>query len=149
MGLFDKMRGSSGGEPLGELATPEAFAAIALAAVASDGYLSEEEARSMPLILSRMKLYESYSDEMMCRLFDRLLATLQKEGVGALFTSAKASLTPELRETAFTVAADLVLADGVFADEEKQFLSELETALEISPELVQKITDVMLIKNRG
>ncbi len=149
MGLFDKMRSASGAETLSELTAAEAFAAIALAAVASDGYLSEEEAQSIPFILSRMKLYDGYSDDQMRRLFDQLLATLQKEGVSALFASVKASLNEELRQTAFAIAADLVLADGVFADEEKQFLTELETALEISSELSQKITDVMQIKNRG
>ncbi len=149
MGLFEKMRGSQGTETLGEMSAAEAFAAIALAAVASDGYLSEEEAQSIPFILSRMKLYEAYSDDMMRRLFDRLLATLQKEGVGALFASAKASLSEELQQTAFAVAADLVLADGVFAEEEKQFLNELQAALEIAPDFADKITDVMQIKNRG
>ena len=149
MGLFDKMRGSQSTEISGELSTAEAFAAIALAAVASDGYLSEEEAQSIPFILSRMKLYADYSDDMMRRLFDKLLATLQKEGVGALVTAAKAKLGAELQETAYAIAADLVLADGVFADEEKQFLDELKGALNISNEMSQKIIDVMQIKNRG
>ncbi len=149
MGLLDKMRGSQGTNTQEPLSAADTFAAIALAAVASDGYLSEEEAQSIPLILSRMKLYEHYSDDKMRRLFDRLLTKLQKEGVAALFNSAQEALSEELRETAFAVAADLVLADGVFAEEEQQFLNELQVALAIPTEMVEQIIAVMQIKNRG
>jgi tellurite resistance protein len=148
MGLFDKF--FSGQATTSEsLNAAEAFASIALAAVASDGYLSEEEAQSIPFILSRMKLYENYSDDMMRRLFDKLLGTLQRDGVGALFAAANETLPSELRETAFVVAADLVLADGVVTDEEQAFLDQLFKALKISEETAAKVVDVMIIKNRG
>jgi tellurite resistance protein len=152
MGLFDKVTKSMS-PPVSDdgasLSAPEAFAAITLAAVASDGYLAEEEAQSIPFILSRMKLFVGYSDDMMRRLFDKLLGRLQADGVEALFASAKEVLTPELRETAFTVATDLVLADGVVTEEEEQFLKDLEDRLEISSELALQVIRVMAIKNRG
>ena len=149
MGLFDKVVKPAAVDDGGALTSAEAFAAIALAAVASDGYLSEEEAQSIPFILSRMKLFKDYSDDMMRRLFDKLLARLQSKGVEALFVSAKDSLDQELRETAFTMATDLVLADGVVTEEEEQFLKDLEDKLEISSELALQVVRVMTIKNRG
>ena len=148
MGLLDKVFNTQPGET-DKLNAAEAFAAIALAAVASDGYLSDEEAHSMPIILSRMKLFQSYSDDMMRKLFDKLLHKFRKEGVAALFHAAKGSLPDSLRQTAFAVATDLVLADGVVTDEEKSFLDELYRALEVEEELGNKIIDVMLIKNYG
>lgn len=147
MGLFDKF---FGGQASAEnLTAAESFAAVALAAVASDGYLSEEEAQSIPFTLSRMKLFEQYSDDMMRRLFDKLLGKLQRDGVGSLFATANESLPQDLRETAFAVAADLVLADGVVTEEERSFLDELFRALGISEEIATKVIDVMVIKNRG
>lgn len=148
MGLFDKIT-QKNSDLDGPLTAPEAFAAIALAAVASDGYLSEEEAQTIPFTLSRMQLFKGYSDDMMRRLFDRLLARLQQDGVSALFSSAQDSLGAELRETAFTVATDLVLADGIVTEEEEQFLKDLEGALGVDSTLAQSVIQVMQIKNRG
>ncbi|KKI99987.1 tellurite resistance TerB family protein [Prochlorothrix hollandica] len=148
MGLFDK--GVSAPTPeMEKLNAGESFAAIALAAVASDGYLSDEEAQSIPFILSRMKLFQTYSDDMMRRLFDKLLGRLKRGGVSALFLSAKDSLPEHLRQTAFAVATDLVLADGVVTPEEKAFLDELYQVLEMPEETAKNIIDVMLIKNQG
>jgi len=148
MGLLDKVFSTQTSETE-KLNAAEAFAAIALAAVASDGYLSDEEAHSMPIILSRMKLFQSYSDDMMRKLFDKLLGKFRRDGVSSLFHAAKESLPESLRQTAFAVATDLVLADGVVTDEEKAFLDELYRALEVNEDLANKIIDVMLIKNYG
>ncbi|NJN29608.1 MAG: tellurite resistance TerB family protein [Synechococcales cyanobacterium RM1_1_8] len=153
MGLFDKVtkqvKVTQQLDDGAALSSPEAFAAIALAAVASDGYLSEEEAQSIPFILSHMQLFKAYSDDMMRRLFDKLLARLQHSGVEALVVSAKDSLEPDLRETAFTVATDLVLADGVVTEEEETFLQDLQGKLGIDSDLAQQVVRVMTIKNRG
>jgi tellurite resistance protein len=148
MGLFDKVFNGQSADSE-KLNAAESFAAIALAAVASDGYLSDEEAQSIPFILSRMKLFQTYYDDMMRRLFDKLLGMLKREGVAALFLSAKDSLPESLTQTAFAVATDLVLADGVVTDEEKEFLDELYKALEIPEEVASNVIDVMLIKNKG
>lgn len=153
MGLLDKVKifntQAAEIDKQDKLNAAESFAAIALAAVASDGFLSDEEAQSIPFILSRMKLFQTYSDDMMRKLFDKLLGKLKREGVSALFYAAKDSLPESLRQTAFAVATDLVLADGVVTDEEKAFLDELYRALDVSEELANKIIDVMLIKNHG
>ena len=46
-------------------------------------------------------------------MFDKLLDTLRRYGINALSNSAKESLPYDLREAAFAVATDLVLADGL------------------------------------
>lgn len=155
MGLFDnvvmdKERSTDKASAVGEQSiAAEAFAGVALAAVASDGFLAEEEAQIIPFTLSRMKLYQSYSDNDMRRLFDKLLAQLQRDGVESLFASAKSALSPELRETAFAIAADLVLVDGVVTEEERSFLDDLYSTLEISEAVANQVIEVMAIKNRG
>ncbi len=66
-----------------------------------------------------------------------------------VFAAAKNALNPQLRETAFAIATDLVFVDGIFTLEEKEFLVELAEALEISDEIGKKIIEVMTIKNCG
>ncbi|TBR57633.1 Tellurite resistance protein TerB [Mastigocladus laminosus UU774] len=148
MGLFDKM--SSAQSQVQDAFTPaEAFAAITLAATASDGYLSEEEARAISSTLSRMRLFRSYSHDVIIRMFDKLLGILKGDGIDVLFNAAKDSLPNDLREAAFAVATDLVLSDGIVSQEERDFLNDLYQALGISSDIATQIVQVMLIKNKG
>lgn len=148
MGLFDKVSLSQ--TQVKEALSPaEAFAAITLAATASDGYLSEDEAHTIYSALSRMKLFRSYPYDVMNRMFARLLSILRRQGLDTLFNTAKESLPYNLREAAFTVATDLVLADGIVTQEEKDFLNDLYQALDIPSELASQIVQVMLIKHQG
>jgi tellurite resistance protein len=94
-------------------------------------------------------MYRSYPNDVMQRMFDKLLGILRREGMNSLFDSAKDSLPYELRESAFAVATDLILADGVVADEEQEFLNDLYQALSLDAEVATRIVEVMMIKNRG
>ena len=96
-----------------------------------------------------MKLFKSYPHEMMNRLFEKILGILQGDGFNALFNAARDSLSQDLREAAFAVATDLVLAEGIVGEEEKNFLNDLYQALGVSSEIAIQIVQVILIKNRG
>ena len=148
MGLFDKLTGARR-QSQATLGPAESFAAIALISVAADGYAADSELQAIGTTLSRMQLFRSYPNDVMKKMFDRLLSILQREGVDALFNSAMAGLPHDLKETAFAVATDIVLADGEVTAEEEKLLNDLYHALEISEELALKIIDVMLIKNKG
>lgn len=148
MGLFDKMFGRES-QVQEALSQAEAIAAIALAATASDGNLSDEQARGILSVLSGMKLFKYYSNDEISRMFEKLLNILKWEGINALFHSAKESLPYDLRETAFAIATDLVLADGVSPQEELEFLNDLSQDLGISGYIAIQIVQVMLVKNRG
>ncbi|MEH1806586.1 tellurite resistance TerB family protein [Nostoc sp.] len=148
MGLFDAVLGTES-QTQASLNPAEAFAVIILTATASDGYLSVEQANSIISVLSRLKLFKSYPNEMMNRLFDKILGILQGDDFNALFNAAKDSLSQDLREAAFAVATDLVLAEGIIPDEEKNFLNDLYQALGVSSEIAIQIVEVILIKNRA
>lgn len=148
MGLFDAVLGTES-QTQTALNPAEAFAVIILMATASDGYLSVEQANSIISVLSRMKLFKSYPNEMMNRLFDKILGILQGDDFNALFNAAKDSLSQNLREAAFAVATDLVLAEGIIPEEEKNFLIDLYQALGVSSEIAIQIVQVILIKNRA
>ncbi|MDZ8236056.1 MAG: tellurite resistance TerB family protein [Nostoc sp. ChiQUE01a] len=130
------------------LNSAEAFAVIVLMATAPNGYLSVEQANSITRVLSRTKLFKSYPHEMMKSLLDKILSIFQGDHFNTLFNAAKDSLSQDLRESAFAVATDLVLAEGIVAEEEKNFLNDLYQALGVSRETAIQIMQVILIKNR-
>ncbi|MEZ2239903.1 tellurite resistance TerB family protein [Microcoleus sp.] len=148
MGLFDKIAQTRQHSEV-TLGPAEAFAAIALIAVAADGYINDNESQVLSITLSRMQLFRSYPNDVMKKMLDRLLMLLQRQGVQVLFNAALATLPDELKETVFAVTTDIALADGEVSEEEEQLLNDLYIALGLSEEIALKIIDVMLIKNKG
>ena len=147
VGLFDSVFDEEKADKQIELKPEEAFAAVALVAIAADGYLSDQEGRDMTNMLSRMHIFQSYSHDVMHRMFDKLLSMLKLQGPSTLIDLAKAQLPQDLRETA--VATDLVLSDGTVTSQEQAFLDDLYRILEIPGDTALQIVKVMTIKNRG
>jgi tellurite resistance protein len=127
----------------------EAFLAIALATSAADGNIVEEEAKGIFSYLLQMRMFDGYTEKQVVEMFKKLVKVLENEGIGGLVAVAKSSLPDELRETAFTCAVDIALADGVVEDSEQALLEELQQALDVSDDIGGKILEVMMIKNRG
>jgi hypothetical protein len=148
MGLFDQVLGNRQSTSL-NLSPAEAFAAITMIAIASDGYLAEEEADLLNTSLMRMQLFKSYPGDVRRRMYDKLFGILRRDGAAVLLDAAKASLPFELRETVFAIATDLILSDGTVTPEEETLLNDLCRVMEISQANALKIVEVMLIKNRG
>ena len=132
-----------------ELTPAEAFAAIALTAVAADGVITDSESQIIKSTLARMDLFNDYSSETKTEMMQRLLEQIQSHGYDSLMQAAIAKLPENLKDTAFAVATDIILSDGDLADEEEELLNALYNALDLSEELATKIIDVMLIKNKG
>lgn len=148
MGLFDNMFGKQQGSSH-ELSRGEAFAGILLGAVASDGHIADEEAQGMWTIMARMKLFENWSGQRFNSALNRLLGILKRQGVPALLRRCAEVLPTQLHATVFANACELVLADGVVEEEEKEFLDDLQRILDISGDQALTIVEVMIIKNRG
>ena len=146
MGLFDRLREEKKTETLGPA---EAFAGIILIALAADGYASTSELDLLYTTLSRMRMYRSYPDDVMRRMFDKLNGILRRDGSNALFTAAITVLPHDLYATTFAVATDMVLADGQVTPEEEAVLTSLCQALQLDKGLVDQIINVMIIKNKG
>ena len=146
MGLFDKVFGGNQPEKLN---AQEAFTGVLFAAVAADGVINQEEMISIIAIVNRMKLYKGTNEKQMRAMVDKIVNILKKQGPSPLIAAAKETLTPEMKETAFAAAADLVLADGTVEPEEQKLLEELQQVLAIPEDKALKITEVLVIKNRG
>ena len=107
------------------MTTPEAFAAIALAAVACDGKLGRDEAHALRCQLEYRSLYRDCSDAAMGELFDRLLLLLREQGVQGLIATALPRLNGRQQQSALAVAAHLVHADRTITPEETNLLKQL------------------------
>ncbi len=151
MGLLDQVFGVKSEAKIA-MNSAEAFAAICLVAIPSDGYLSASEETEMKLRLSRMRLFQDIvnsSEKGLQRVQDYLVDRLKKYGPNEMIACAKTALPPMLAPTAFAVAVDLVFADGTVSGDEKAFIDDLRKILAIPDEMALKIVEVMTIKNQG
>lgn len=147
MGLFDAL--FSGMETRSKLSPQESFAGILLAASASDGHISEDEFGSLITALFRMKLFERINEKQFKQVIDKLLGFLKKNGPDALVDGCVETLPPELKKAAFANACNIVLADGILDDDEKEFINVLKDKLNLESNLAKTIAQVMIIKNKG
>ncbi len=125
----------------------EAFAAIALAAVACDGELAALEARSLRQQLEFRHPYRELGDAAMAVLLDKL-GLQRQQGWQGLVQQAAPHLQGEQAETALAVAASLTQADHVESNAEQTFLHSLSSALAVAPDRARVILEVVAILNR-
>jgi len=126
----------------------EAFASVALVAVACDGDLGREEAQALRQQLEMRSPYRQTSEAQMAELFDRLLARLRAEGWRALLAAALPVLQERQQETALAMAAHLVHADRVVSGVEQQLLEAMAAQLTIDPQRTSQILEAIAILNR-
>ncbi|MCP4395759.1 MAG: tellurite resistance TerB family protein [bacterium] len=127
----------------------EALAGLLSAAMHTDDVSTEDEKRCLHGLLSRMRLFEGWTDEQYRQMFEKLEHLLRNQGLTTLMELSSKALPLKFRPTAFALSVDVVLADGMVMDEEKDFLYTLQQVLEIEDPLAQKILEVIIIKNRG
>lgn len=147
MGLFDSLFG--GMERNSKLSSQEAFAGILMGASACDGHIAEDEVSGLITTLCRMKMFQRFTDKQYNDMLNRLYGIIKKKGVDHLIEGCAEGLPAELRQTAFTNACDMVLADGVVEQDEKDFIEKLRKRLEIDRDDAVEIVQVMVIKNKG
>lgn len=126
----------------------EAFAAVALAAVACDGVMGHGEARALRGQLECRVPFSGRSEESMGRMFDALLERLRSEGWRALINTAMPVLSPAQRETALAMAAQLVHCDRVVTPQEVDLLTEMASLTDLPADRAALILDVVGILNR-
>jgi len=147
MGMFDDL--------LGNFGTPQAFgpqegfAGVLLATAANDGHLADEEMSAMFNTLTRMKLYQAMPEQRFKGMIDRLVGVLKRNGPEELMRQSVDVVPPELRETCFASATDMILSDGVVEQTERDLMQELMIKLQIDSNRAKTIVQVMVIKNKG
>ncbi|MFM9964480.1 MAG: tellurite resistance TerB family protein [Planctomycetaceae bacterium] len=127
----------------------EGYAGVLLCASACDGHIADEEVQALVTALMRMKMYQNVPNHQFSSMMDRLLGILKRGGPEKLLDSVIEAVPPELCETAFANACNIVLADGTVEDEEKEMMNTLMSRLDIPKERALEIIKVMVIKNKG
>ena len=126
----------------------DAFAAIALAAIAADGELSAVEARALRQQLEFRQPFRRFSDQQMGELLDRVLAQLRGSSCEALVKQATPLLSVEQRETALAVAAHLIHADHIGTQSGLSFLAQLQEVFGLDAIRSASILEVISLLHR-
>lgn len=147
MGLFDSLFG--GMESSGKFTEHEAFAGVLLGASACDGHIADDEVDGLITILVRMKMFRRFDGKQFGQMLNKLVGVIKKKGVEFLIDKCVEAMPDGLRETAFANACDIVLADGVVEQDEKEFIEMVRNRLRISKEQALEIVQVMVFKNKG
>lgn len=126
----------------------EAFAAIALVAVACDGTLDRQEAHALREQLEGRHPYRQATEEEMGSLFDGLLQQLRSHGWQQLLAQALATLNAPQQETALAMAAQLVYCDRVVQPQEQELLAAMAEQVVIGAERARQILEVIAILHR-
>ena len=74
---------------------------------------------------------------------------IEGQGREEVFAAAVKGVPDDLKQTVYTLAADVVLADGIVQPDENAWLRKVQEALEVPDELATKVIEVMRIKNQG
>ena len=125
----------------------EAFAAIALASVACDGVLGQEEAHALRRQLEYRTPYKDRSEKEMALLFDDLLKRLREGGSHQLIQDALPQLHDAQKETALAVAVQLVYADRTVTSEEQSFLNMLVESVDLPQGRAKTVMEAIMALN--
>ena len=131
------------------LSPRESFASFLLMAAGADDHFSPNELNYYCTIINRMEIFRGMTKGEFKAIIQRIVALSSDQGRSRVIEMATEGLPEELRETAFTVAADAAFADGSIDEEEVKTLEEIQSSLEIPDSQATKIIEVLKIKNRG
>jgi uncharacterized tellurite resistance protein B-like protein len=126
----------------------KAVMTIVIAAIKADGEVSEDEIGRLRSMCARSPIFATNSkeeDDAVINFADNVTTQLKADAI----TKAAAALKPELRETAFAFACEMVLADGIVGEAEESFISGLAEKLGITEELGSAVVQVTVMRMRA
>lgn len=144
MGLFDGFKTKA--QPT--FNTQKSIMTIVIAAIKADGNVSDEEVGRLRSMCARSPIFASNAKEEDDAVIDFALNVSDQLGAEAIKKAAE-SLKPELRETAFAFATEMVLADSMVGEKEEAFISQLAVSLGVSEEVARAIILTTMIRGRG
>jgi hypothetical protein len=120
-----------------------AIAILGLFSAAADGEgFSSTEEYALSEFLGQIGLFEDYSEEDFEELTTKVITLIEGEDQEELVAQAVASLPNEdYREAAYVTAILVVGIDEEVVESEQDYISELQSALNISDERAQELID--------
>lgn len=149
MGLFDKIFNSSQAQTQFTYAPQseqEAWIAIIYACIAADGDITGSEVSQ----LSRTVFYKSiFNEHDIKKYYTNAKSAQTIIGSKTLIESSVNEISEDNKATLFTLTLELLLFDGILTNSDKAIIEHLANVLNLDPELVSKIMEVTLIRNKG
>ena len=126
----------------------DAFAAIAVIAVACDGVLDRKEAEALKHELESRYPYKGKTSLEIGELLNGLLQRLREEQWPELLSEAVLALTPAQQETALAMASHLAHANGLVDPNEEDMLKVMAFQLDLPDQRTRQILETMAILHR-
>lgn len=125
---------------------PEAFTAILFAAATCDGELATVEHEELLALAHRSRALKTLTAQQLGAVNTKVSARLRDSDTALV--EACAALPEDMRLPAFAHALDLVLADGELNEDEADFLNAIILHLKLHREDVERVADVIVMKNQ-
>ena len=120
----------------------EGVVAIAVITTLFDSEISDVDIHHLVDKLWKTELFDDYSGDELLTMVERFLDIAEDKGLGILFNAAYASLSDDLVPDAFAIAVRMLVDDsGVIPTQKKDFLQELQQALELDEREARQIVD--------
>ena len=147
MGIFDRFKKAIEKEyiyvPKDEV---EAWVGMLYACVMADGEIVKVEENALSLMLITKKKFE---DVDVPKVYRHVAEAQYKIGGAGLIDACAPLIKEGERPTIFSMSVELVLADGILDEDEEKIIEYIADKLKIEDALVERIVEVMLIRNRG
>lgn len=144
MGLFDSFRS----DVAPTFTVQQAIMTIIVAAVMADGDVAEDEVARLRSMCSLSPIFANNSSDQDTSVIRFAATVVSQMGEQAVVEAAKV-LKPELRETAFAFACDMVMADGLVGQSEEKFLTTLMNTLGIPETSGRGLVWATIVRNRN
>jgi uncharacterized tellurite resistance protein B-like protein len=147
MGLFDRLFSQAN---TGAASNPqneqEAWVGVLYGCAAADGEVSDIEIDHFARTLVFKAAFKNHD---LKNYFKTAMKAQRQGGSKTLIDNSIAKIPAANRPVLFAVVMDLLLADGLLGDKEKEIAEYLAGVLELNMPTAEKIIEVMLIRNTG
>lgn len=147
MGIFDRFKKAMEKEyqyiPGNEC---EAWVGILYSCIIADGEIVKVEENTLSLMLVNKKKFEEVD---VAKLYRNVAEAQHKIGGAGIIDACVPFIKEEEKATIFCLSVELVLADGILDEDEEKLIEYIAEKLQIDETLVDRIVEVMLIRNKG
>lgn len=145
MGFFDSIfkQSAKPAEPLTFVNECSALVAILYSAINADGNIDELEIDALAKAIVLKQAFKGYNP---VTYYENAAKLSNKHGGAAVIKAASDSLSPESRKAAFVLTIDLLFANGNVNADERQFVDDLMTVMQLDQNWAKAAIEVIYMK---
>ena len=132
-----------------ELDAPEALVCTMVLVAAADGGMTDREIGVMAGLVQTLPAFRDFSRDQLALATDTAVNLLNDEnGLRRAASLIRAALDPDLRETAYALACEVIAADEVAGQQSLEMLAFVRTELHLDPLVAAAIERGVRARNR-